>query len=188
MAFVDGFTILARNAASLEQHDWFWRPNREVGEKKIARAHRAIVIEKQKSKDPFLLQQLYVHGALAAVLLACGYMFPAQYKGLHPKTLEQAGLTANPDQDTSGQPAHDQLEEFISANYSSDNDRSIRSLLRLGDEAVKGQEPPKDAESTPNALSIFVKPANRAHYMEILKDKRFRKDELYALKEVTPQY
>ena len=146
------------------------------------------MIEKQKSKDPFLLQQLYVHGALAAVLLACGYMFPAQYKGLHPKTLEQAGLTSNPDQDTSGQQSHDQLEEFISANYSSDNDRSIRSLLRLGDEAVKGQEPPKDAESTPNALSIFVKPANRAHYMEILKDKRFRKDELYALKEFTPQY
>ena len=41
-----------------------------------------------------MLQQLIFHGLLAGALLICGWLFPAKYKALHPKVLEQAGLAS----------------------------------------------------------------------------------------------
>ena len=144
-----------------------------------------------------MLQQLVIHGVFAALLLLGGWLFPVQYNTLHPKALEQAGFSAS--ESPGGQPStsnpnspdsqsSDQLKKFIADRNSSGNNESVRALLKLGDEQARGSEPPEAVKKFPNALSIFVNPANRAHYMEILKDKRFRKDELYALKEVTPQY
>ena len=144
-----------------------------------------------------MLQQLVIHGVFAALLLLGGWLFPVQYNTLHPKALEQAGLSASESpggQHSASNPnlpdsqSSDQLKKFIADRNGSGNDESVRALLKLGDEQARGSEPPKTVKKFPNALSIFVNPANRAHYMEILKDKRFKKDELYALKEVTPQY
>ena len=144
-----------------------------------------------------MLQQLVIHGVFAALLLLGGWLFPVQYNTLHPKALEQAGFSASESsggQHSASNPnlpdsqSSDQLKKFIADRNGSGNDESVRALLKLGDEQARGSEPPKTVKKFPNALSIFVNPANRAHYMEILKDKRFKKDELYALKEVTPQY
>jgi len=49
------------------------------------------VLEEQEQEKPFLMQHLIIHGILAAVLLVGGWLFPVQYKTLHPKVLQQAG-------------------------------------------------------------------------------------------------
>ena len=44
-----------------------------------------------KPEKPFLIQHLIVHGVLAAILLVGGWLFPVQYKTLHPRVLAEAG-------------------------------------------------------------------------------------------------
>ena len=154
-------------------------------------------MEQHKPEKPFMIQQLIFHGVFAALLLVSGWLFPIQYNTLHPKALEQAGLSMAKSSDSNHSASNpsspdgqspDQLKEFISNRYSSGNSESVRVLLELGNEQARGSEPHETAKKFPNALSIFVNPANRSHYMEILKDMRFKKDELYALREKTPQY
>ena len=48
-----------------------------------------------KSEKPFLIQHLIVHGVLAAILLVGGWLFPVQYKTLHPRVLAQAGKVSD---------------------------------------------------------------------------------------------
>jgi len=154
-------------------------------------------MEQHKPEKPFMIQQLIFHGVFATLLLVSGWLFPVQYNTLHPKALEQAGLsmskssdgnhsTSNPSSPDGQSP--DQLKEFISNRYSSGDSESVRALLELGDEQARDGEAPETVKKFPNALSIFVNPARRVHYMEILEGRRGRKDELYGLKEVTPQY
>ena len=154
-------------------------------------------MEQHKPEKPFMIQQLIFHGVFAALLLVSGWLFPIQYNTLHPKALEQAGLSMAKSSDSNHSASNpsspdrqspDQLKEFISNRYSSGNSESVRVLLELGNEQARGSEPHETSKKFPNALSIFVNPANRSHYMEILKDMRFKKDELYALREKTPQY
>ena len=49
------------------------------------------MLEEQEPEKPFLLQHLIIHGILAVVLLVGGWLFPVQYKTLHPRVLQQAG-------------------------------------------------------------------------------------------------
>ena len=48
-----------------------------------------------KPEKPFLIQHLIVHGVLAAILLVGGWLFPVQYKTLHPRVLVQAGQVSD---------------------------------------------------------------------------------------------
>ncbi|MBI61381.1 MAG: hypothetical protein CMO79_03095 [Verrucomicrobiales bacterium] len=141
-----------------------------------------------------MLQQVILHGLLAAALLICGWLFPVKYKALHPKVLEQAGLAAFDKKDTDAQKDDDKLKKFIDSQYSSKGDEPIRTLLEFGDGQVKGEKP--SLKNFNNALSIFVDPTRRKQYMEILAE--FNKSEqngfnkpdqnLYRLKQLAPQY
>ena len=148
-----------------------------------------------------MLQQLIFHGLLAGALLICGWLFPAKYKALHPKVLEQAGLASSasknpesidgnrtaPIEKIEGESKADALKQFIAAKYRSSGDDSIRTLLKLGDEKAKGT----DTQTTtkyPSALSIFVNPANRVRYMDILSGFKEPEQNLYRLRELAPQY
>ena len=48
-----------------------------------------------KPEKPFLIQHLIVHGVLAAILLVAGWLFPVQYKTLHPRVLAHAGKVSD---------------------------------------------------------------------------------------------
>ena len=149
-----------------------------------------------------MIQQLIFHGLLAGALLICGWLFPAKYKALHPKVLEQAGLnnpaSKNPQSidgnrtapigRAEGKSGADALKQFIAVKYQSSGDDSIRALLKLGDEQAKGNDPPKTSQKYPSALSIFVNPANRVRYMDILAGFKEPEQNLYRLRELTPQY
>ena len=133
-----------------------------------------------------MFQQLILHGLLAAALLICGWLFPAKFKALHPSVLEQAGLATSAADDTNAQKDSDKLKAFIDTQYSSKSDISIRALLEFGDEQVKGKK--ASLEDFDSALSIFVDPALRKRYMEILAGFKGPEQNLYRLRELAPQY
>ena len=101
-----------------------------------------------------MLQQVILHGLLAAALLICGWLFPVKYKALHPKVLEQAGLATSDTKDPDAQKDDDKLKKFIDSKYSSKGDEPIRTLLEFGDGQVKGEKPSlknfNNAGYTPN--------------------------------------
>jgi len=158
-------------------------------------------MEQPKTEKPFMLQQLIFHGLLAGALLICGWLFPAKYKALHPKVLEQAGLASAasknresiddnrtaPVEKIEGEPEADALKQFIEGKYRSSGDDSIRALLKLGDEKAKGTDT-QTTTTYPSALSIFVNPANRVRYMDILSGFKEPEQNLYRLRELAPQY
>jgi len=158
-------------------------------------------MEQPKTEKPFMLQQLIFHGLLAGALLICGWLFPAKYKALHPKVLEQAGLASavskNPEsidgnrtapvEKIEGEPEVDALKQFIEGKYRASGDDSIRALLKLGDEKAKGTNT-QTTTTYPSALSIFVNPANRVRYMDILSGFKEPEQNLYRLRELAPQY
>ena len=133
-----------------------------------------------------MLQQVILHGLLAGALLICGWLFPVKYKALHPKVLEQAGLTASDTKQTDAQKVDDKLKKFIDSQYSSKDDAPIRTLLEFGDGQVKGEK--LSLKDFNNALSIFVDPTRRKQYMEILAEFNESEQNLYRLKELAPQY
>ena len=49
------------------------------------------MLEEQEPEKPFLLQHLIIHGILGVVLLVGGWLFPVQFKTLHPRVVQQAG-------------------------------------------------------------------------------------------------
>ncbi len=161
-------------------------------------------MEQHKPEKPFMLQQLIMHGLLAGALLLCGWLFPIEYKALHPRVLEHAGMEEAAKQALLGNQTvregsskketapDDALEQFIADKYSVSGDESIRALLELGDEQLqekkKGQPP--TLQKYPNALSAFVNPTDRLHFMDILAIRDGEKPEqnLYQLRKLAPQY
>ncbi len=148
-----------------------------------------------------MLQQLVIHGLLAGALLLCGWLFPIKYKALHPRVLESAGMEEAAKQSLSGnrgvreerskkEPIPDALKQFIANEHPPSGDNSIRALLELGDEQLKGggNDGTPTTKEYPSALSIFVSPTNRAHFMDILADFKGPEQNLYRLRKLAPQY
>jgi len=147
-----------------------------------------------------MLQQLIMHGLLAGALLLCGWLFPIKYKALHPRVLESAGMEEMAKQSLPGsgaggegrskkEPTTDALKQFIANEYPSSEDNSIRLLLELGDEQLqqkKVETPTLQKQSS--ALSIFVNPTNRLHFMDILAGFKKPEQNLYQLRKLAPQY
>ncbi len=147
-----------------------------------------------------MLQQLIMQGLLAGALLLCGWLFPAKYKALHPRVLEHAGMKEAAKQGLSGsitagaesskkESTPNALKQFIANEYPPSGDNSIQRLLKLGDEQLQQK---KDTTPTfqkhSSALSIFVNPTNRLHFMGILAGFKKPEQNLYQLRKLAPQY
>ena len=50
------------------------------------------MLQSNDTEKPYLLHHLIIHGVLAVVFLAVGWLFPAQYRTLHTDALAQASV------------------------------------------------------------------------------------------------
>ena len=84
------------------------------------------MLQSNDTERPYLLHHLIIHGVLAVVFLAVGWLFPAQYRTLHTDALAQASVEQ-------GQT----LEEFRDSLGETSNQFSAAPLLNLAAQQLK---------------------------------------------------
>ena len=145
-----------------------------------------------KPEKPFLIQHLIVHGVLAAILLVGGWLFPVQYKTLHPRVLTEAGKV-------SGDSAKSELPITIGELHSAYHTNSltgaseVASLLemaksQLEDNYNPDKAPQNQLTSGANAIDYTINPQTRAESQRQLLSSGTVSRELLNLKASTPDY
>ncbi|MGB0585181.1 MAG: hypothetical protein ACPGQC_00330 [Limisphaerales bacterium] len=145
-----------------------------------------------KPEKPFLIQHLIVHGVLAAILLVGGWLFPVQYKTLHPRVLTEAGKV-------SGDSAKSELPITIGELHSAYHTNSltgaseVASLLemaksQLEDNYNPDKAPQNQLTSGANAIDYTINPQTRAESQRQLLSSGTVSRGLLNLKASTPDY
>ena len=145
-----------------------------------------------KPEKPFLIQHLIVHGVLAAILLVGGWLFPVQYKTLHPRVLAQAGKG-------SGDSAKSELPKTIGELHSAYHTNSLTGAsevasllemakLQLEDNYNPDKAPQNQLTSGANAIDYTINPQTRAESQRQLLSSGTVSRELLNLKASTPDY
>ncbi|MDP7051892.1 MAG: EF-hand domain-containing protein [Verrucomicrobiota bacterium] len=136
------------------------------------------MLEEREPEKPFLLQHLIIHVILAIMLLVGGWLFPAQYKTLHRRVLQQAGLEKQ------------KFEIFINS-YTNAPDSEIKELLRISREKIDPEEKREggiDGLTSPVALDEYINAPNRFWAKSRLGRQGAACKELLKLEEVEPSY
>ena len=145
-----------------------------------------------KPEKPFLIQHLIVHGVLAAILLVGGWLFPVQYKTLHPRVLAEAGKV-------SGDSAKSELPKTIGELHSAYHTNSLTGAsevasllemakLQLEDNYNPDKAPQNQLTSGANAIDYTINPQTRAESQRQLLSSGTVSRELLNLKAATPDY
>ena len=145
-----------------------------------------------KPEKPFLIQHLIVHGVLAAILLVGGWLFPVQYKTLHPRVLAEAGKV-------SGDSAKSELPKTIGEIHSAYHTNSLTGAsevasllemakLQLEDNYNPDKAPQNQLTSGANAIDYTINPQTRAESQRQLLSSGTVSRELLNLKASTPDY
>ena len=145
-----------------------------------------------KPEKPFLIQHLIVHGVLAAILLIGGWLFPVQYKTLHPRVLAEAGKV-------SGDSAKSELPKTIGELHSAYHTNSLTGAsevasllemakLQLEDNYNPDKAPQNQLTSGANAIDYTINPQTRAESQRQLLSSGTVSRELLNLKAATPDY
>ena len=145
-----------------------------------------------KPEKPFLIQHLIVHGVLAAILLVGGWLFPVQYKTLHPRVLAEAGKV-------SGDSAKSELPKTIGELHSAYHTNSLTGAsevasllemakLQLEDNYNPDKAPQNQLTSGANAIDYTINPQTRAESQRQLLSSGTVSRELLNLKTSTPDY
>ena len=145
-----------------------------------------------KPEKPFLIQHLIVHGVLAAILLVGGWLFPVQYKTLHPRVLAEAGKV-------SGDSAKSELPKTIGELHSAYQTNSLTGAsevaslleiakLQLEDNYNPDKAPQNQLTSGANAIDYTINPQTRAESQRQLLSSGTVSRELLNLKAATPDY
>ncbi|HCE06897.1 MAG TPA: hypothetical protein DEQ62_11270 [Verrucomicrobiales bacterium] len=145
-----------------------------------------------KPEKPFLIQHLIVHGVLAAILLVGGWLFPVQYKTLHPRVLAHAGKVS----DDSAKGAIPQtISELHSAYHTNSltGASEVASLLFIAKRQLEDNYNPDDPlqnklTSGANAIDYTINPQTRAESQQKLLSSGTVSRELLNLKTATPDY
>ena len=145
-----------------------------------------------KPEKPFLIQHLIVHGVLAAILLVGGWLFPVQYKTLHPRVLAHAGKVS----DDSAKGALPQtISELHSAYHTNSltGASEVASLLFIAKRQLEDNYNPDDPlqnklTSGANAIDYTINPQTRAESQQKLLSSGTVSRELLNLKTATPDY
>ena len=145
-----------------------------------------------KPEKPFLIQHLIVHGVLAAILLVGGWLFPVQYKTLHPRVLAQAGKVSD---DSSKSELPKTIGELHSAYHTNSltGASEVASLLemaklQLEDNYNPDKAPQNQLTSGANAIDYTINPQTRAESQRQLLSSGTVSRELLNLKAATPDY
>ena len=145
-----------------------------------------------KPEKPFLIQHLIVHGVLAAILLVGGWLFPVQYKTLHPRVLAQAGKVSD---ETSKSELPKTIGELHSAYHTNSltGASEVASLLeiaklQLEDNYNPDKAPQNQLTSGANAIDYTINPQTRAESQRQLLSSGTVSRELLNLKAATPDY
>ena len=145
-----------------------------------------------KPEKPFLIQHLIVHGVLAAILLVGGWLFPVQYKTLHPRVLAQAGKVSD---DSSKSELPKTLSELHSSYHTTSltGASEVASLLEMAKMQMEDHYNPDKAPQTQltsgaNALDYTSNPQTRAESQRQLLSSGTVSRELLNLKAATPDY
>lgn len=145
-----------------------------------------------KSEKPFLIQHLIVHGVLAAILLVGGWLFPVQYKTLHPRVLAQASKVSNGS-------AQSELPKTLAELHSSYHTNSVTGAdevaslleiakLQLEDNYNPDKAPQNQLTSGTCAIDYTINPQTRAESQRQLLSSGTVSQELINLKAATPDY
>lgn len=145
-----------------------------------------------KPEKPFLIQHLIVHGVLAAILLVGGWLFPVQYKTLHPRVLAEAGKV-------SGDSAKSELPKTIGELHSAYHTNTLTGAsevasllemakLQLEDNYNPDKAPQNQLTSGANAIDYTINPQTRAESQRQLLSSGTVSRELLNLKASTPDY
>jgi len=145
-----------------------------------------------KPEKPFLIQHLIVHGVLAAILLVGGWLFPVQYKTLHPRVLAQAGKVSD-------RSAQSELPKTLAELHSSYHTNSLTGAsevasllemakLQLEDNYNPDKAPQNQLTSGANAIDYTINPQTRAESQRQLLSSGTVSRELLNLKAATPDY
>ena len=136
------------------------------------------MLQSNDTEKPYLLHHLIIHGVLAVVFLAVGWLFPAQYRTLHTDALAQASVEE-------GQT----LEEFRDS-LSETNQLGAGQLLDL-----VAQQPGTSTEDiktktlpTAPALDPFFSPSHRRTVKARLGSETKRVNQLLALENQAADY
>ena len=145
-----------------------------------------------KPEKPFLIQHLIVHGVLAAILLIGGWLFPVQYKTLHPRVLAQAGKVSD---DSAKSELPKTIGELHSAYHTNSltGASEVASLLeiaklQLEDNYNPDKAPQNQLTSGANAIDYTINPQTRAESQRQLLSSGTVSRELLNLKTATPDY
>ena len=92
-----------------------------------------------------------MHGILAVVLLVGGWLFPVQFKTLHPRVLKQAGADTQT------------FKEYINShtNASASEIKDLLDISRLKIEASKKNDEALPGLTKPVALDLYINSTNR---------------------------
>ena len=145
-----------------------------------------------KPEKPFLIQHLIVHGVLAAILLVGGWLFPVQYKTLHPRVLAEAGKV-------SGDSAKSELPKTIGELHSAYHTNTLTGAsevasllemakLQLEDNYNPDKAPQNQLTSGANAIDYTINPQTRAESQRQLLSSGTVSRGLLNLKASTPDY
>ena len=145
-----------------------------------------------KPEKPFLIQHLIVHGVLAAILLVGGWLFPVQYKTLHPRVLAHAGKVSD---DSAKSALPQTISELHSAYHTNSltGASEVASLLemaklQLEDNYNPDKAPQNQLTSGANAIDYTINPQTRAESQRQLLSSGTVSRELLNLKAATPDY
>ena len=145
-----------------------------------------------KPEKPFLIQHLIVHGVLAAILLVGGWLFPVQYKTLHPRVLAHAGKVSS---DSAKSALPQTIEELYSTYHTNSltDSSEVASLLEIAKLQLEDNYNPDDAPtnkltSGANAIDYTINPQTRAESQQKLLSSGTVSRELLNLKTATPDY
>ena len=145
-----------------------------------------------KPEKPFLIQHLIVHGVLAAILLVGGWLFPVQYKTLHPRVLAHAGKVSS---DSAKSALPQTIEELYSTYHTNSltDSSEVASLLEIAKLQLEDNYNPDDAPtnkltSGANAIDYTINPQTRAESQQQLLSSGTASQALLNLKTATPDY
>ena len=145
-----------------------------------------------KPEKPFLIQHLIVHGVLAAILLVGGWLFPVQYKTLHPRVLAHAGKVSD---DSAKSALPQTISELHSAYHTNSltGASEVASLLFIAKRQLEDNYNPDDPlqnklTSGANAIDYTINPQTRAESQQKLLSSGTVSRELLNLKTATPDY
>ena len=138
------------------------------------------MMQSNDTEKPYLLHHLIIHGVLAVVFLAVGWLFPAQYRTLHTDALAQASVTEN-----------QTLAEFCDALDKGENPTGVVPLLSLAAQQLK-QPAPRPEKLNPlataPALDPYFTPARQREIQAHPSSQGELVKRLLALKHLAPDY